>query len=1709
VKCSSCKFLNPDDNKFCINCGTPIEQDSSAGAIDFSDVIGSNDQSLTSEQEDLLKDLDGLSMSTPDMGSASANHEDIDLLLSDFEGTISSIMPADDFFGDHEQNNAGTVTQMITPKRHSEDDFFTDDSDSQGQQPFDFFETDLSSIVDTKAPKSSNSEKGAVTQMILPGDESELFGGADDDIDSSGFMEGQATDVPDEQFLFESGIFQAGSDSGIFEPNPVPQTSTVAAVSRPDSHGSNDGQIVMDDGDFDNISGDELDSLLAEIGGVVDSSSSNNHFSDSDDPFASFNLSADDGLNSGKEVFEVGGMTGENEEDFLRDLSSSNSGLFSEEESLTGELNEIVGGSDLKESGDSFIENFAVSGEQKVVPLNQFNAADDGFVSEFVADIDSPMDGKSRRLHNSVCDLDDFLNELEVSGGNDSIELVSDDQNDFESNSGNLVGADELVIEESGFDPLGYESSPFAENAHEAAGSFYTPDSSDYYGIEELPIQDPAVFGMNPLPNDGMDSLQDASQHLGIQCISDSGKPAGQFVQTEASQMPQGNQQIPQGMPQMPQGMPQMPQGTDPNMMTPPWWAFYMAQQQAQQGNPQGTVSAGMPAGAYPPPWFFGYPTSGADGTPQFPGYPPYPGMPGTPLGVSSSDAGADEIENILGALENDDSSNSDNSNLDNSNESQSQADGHPVQSAALEDFLSEISIDETPVPSVKAPVIESYDPMENGSVSSGSRNSSGLSLARKSTRPIVATPIVDDSETPEKLLRDFEETKDDDSRYQIVQKLGCFLDPSTVPLYIKLLGDQNSEIRECAVETLGNLGSSSAVRPLMRTLGVESQNMRYLCAEALGKIGDPEALDTILVLLNEDDDNLRYIAAEAVGRIGSERGIRALVALAADADKDLRYIIARSLGQIGSVEGSQLLLRFLDDDDPEVVISAINAMGEIRDPDTAVQLVGLIGIGNDQERLKAIVSALGKIRSIQAVPHLIKLLASSSEELATEVIRALGIMGDKRAVEPIVDKLSPNLGEIVQQAAIEALGALEAHEAIPSLVQILNSGKSDLKTPIARALGQIKTIDAMEPLGELLQDADVTVRKAAASGLGNIELGQALRKLSVTVSDPDEGVRRETAYAIGRIGTDEAIPLLVELLQDSDEEVSQRSVQGLKNIGQAVVEPLVNLLLIESTTDEIRIKIVQVLGQLADIKSVNTLLALLDDSSPKVRDEIFTALIQIDTDIISSGDISVLMKESYAWMRYGIARAMGRYNRTESVSLILKILSTSFSADDMRSLSAFPISGVSTLTYAALDIIKASCGELLGELNLEGTVRSVLEVLIGASEDTRHWLIYSLGFIQKEASIVALVELLKKDDLDSEEENIAKALRRIKMRTVAEKLLEAIPSANARNRRKIAEAMGILADTRTIKKLRDMLRDPDEAVRLASLVAVAKIGSIEAFAGISESVKDSSERIRRTAVEVLGKMPDERAISVLGTALHDRSSSVRVAAAAALGANRSKNTFPILIAGLKDESSDVRCSIVKTLGDLGKGESVEKLMPMLKDINSQVRHETVRALGKIGDASCVPALLQAMSDNDLWVKTEASKTLRTLGLIGLSNLVEALGHPLPEIQRHAVEVLDYLPSPQLNKLLTTALKNRSKALRANAGEVLGRIKEKNAVLPLMGLLDDRDYEVRERVAQALGEIGDISASIALKQAMKDQNRMVRTAASRALKKIMEVNRIS
>lgn len=279
--------------------------------------------------------------------------------------------------------------------------------------------------------------------------------------------------------------------------------------------------------------------------------------------------------------------------------------------------------------------------------------------------------------------------------------------------------------------------------------------------------------------------------------------------------------------------------------------------------------------------------------------------------------------------------------------------------------------------------------------------------------------------------------------------------DKGAAPALVKAMSNPETEVRSAALEALGLCGSATDGPAVVALLEKETEHpVRVAALRALGRIGFADAAPLLIATLEKEKDaHLLLAAVDSLQLLAAKEALIPLATLVNDPTRE------------------------------EVVrMHALNALIRLKDPRVVPTLLQTSGSPQVELRKRALLG-LGILNATALTDYVIDQLAD--ETVLHETVLALGALEDERTVMPLLTVLrAEDLPEDVRRAVLQALGRRKIESAVPELLAMLRRPKSPITADILRALGQIGDERALSRLIEALESDDPVVVGAANSAL-------------------------------------------------------------------------------------------------------------------------------------------------------------------------------------------------------------------------------------------------------------------------------------------------------------------------------------------------------------------------------------------------------------------------------------------------------------------------------------------------------------------------------------------------------------------------------------------------------------------------------------------------
>ena len=245
----------------------------------------------------------------------------------------------------------------------------------------------------------------------------------------------------------------------------------------------------------------------------------------------------------------------------------------------------------------------------------------------------------------------------------------------------------------------------------------------------------------------------------------------------------------------------------------------------------------------------------------------------------------------------------------------------------------------------------------------------------------------------------------------------------SLVSLIVK-----NPERKQQVFEVLAQTGEDGAEVVVERVGQAPSADERQMLLEFLVEL--PDAVPALVRMLGDSRWFVVRNAADLLGEIKATKAEDQLVAQLRHTDDRVRRAAANALLRLGTPDAMKSVYDAMHDSSPEVRMQVAASLATRKDSKTSATIARAIDGENDGDVQLAMIAALGKVGTADAVAKLVKLAQPAG-----------GLFRKK--------------GSSVRVAAVQALGEARTPAAITALKELADDKDRDVRDTASRALAQ------------------------------------------------------------------------------------------------------------------------------------------------------------------------------------------------------------------------------------------------------------------------------------------------------------------------------------------------------------------------------------------------------------------------------------------------------------------------------------------------------------------------------------------------------------------------------------------------------------------------------------------------------------------------------
>lgn len=344
----------------------------------------------------------------------------------------------------------------------------------------------------------------------------------------------------------------------------------------------------------------------------------------------------------------------------------------------------------------------------------------------------------------------------------------------------------------------------------------------------------------------------------------------------------------------------------------------------------------------------------------------------------------------------------------------------------------------------------------------------------------------------------------------------------------------------------------------LLTSLSTGTVDMRVKAAESFVRQKDEHKIRVLIGTLMQVGVNEEVFGPFT--QIKDKTALAALRELSGNKNEWVKTAAACVLAVKGDAAAEKILIKALDSNGEQIGNIAAIILGRIHSRAAFEPLLAEIERHRHSPPAKAdikfLAGALKQIDELGAAQDLIANLGASKNDLNMASVEALGYIGSSESVIPLATWLQ-QATPVQRNRVAKALGRIGDPRAVAPLLEALKAEKGNDKLFTIDALIAICTPDSIRAAFTELDNENVLVRKRIALSLTErmCKQKEAFPFLVKGLSDTSPEVRGEMVAALCYQNADDAIPALEEaILTEKDLHVKQRmigAVDYLRKLGK------------------------------------------------------------------------------------------------------------------------------------------------------------------------------------------------------------------------------------------------------------------------------------------------------------------------------------------------------------------------------------------------------------------------------------------------------------------------------------------------------------------------------------------------------------------------------
>jgi len=475
----------------------------------------------------------------------------------------------------------------------------------------------------------------------------------------------------------------------------------------------------------------------------------------------------------------------------------------------------------------------------------------------------------------------------------------------------------------------------------------------------------------------------------------------------------------------------------------------------------------------------------------------------------------------------------------------------------------------------------------------------------------------------------------------------------------------------------------ANTARLIEALTGEDASGRRLACEEIAGLRQPHELIRPLAEALGDSDHGVSEAAMNALVEIGGTVVVAAVAPLLRHNEARLRNRAIEILIHAGN-EATALVSSMLNDPDDDVVKFAVDILAAIEDPAPAPAVAKLLNYHNANVRGAAVLY-MGRVRPYGAAAYITEALGDAEQWVRFSAIEALGLLGDIRYLEPLLEILRRDSG-IVREAALDALSKMattaNSYEILMTMEEFITDDQTVPVSAIVEILEKAASapwdVSSFATLGELLfnvferasEDMDIETRKIALRGFVLLKDRRGLRRVMDFIDSMEELDEETEEYVVDALVELCGGTKLPEDVLEGIKEGGIKAIILIKTVGRLrSVEalPALEVCLNRATKDEARAVLVAI-DEIGSAESEAILHKSIYSHDGHVRKMAARTLARFAGETVTDDLFAMMLRERYRDVIEGVTETLARLGTNKVRSGFENLLSSS--REDMREMA-------------------------------------------------------------------------------------------------------------------------------------------------------------------------------------------------------------------------------------------------------------------------------------------------------------------------------------------------------------------------------------------------------------------------------------------------------